>query len=180
MSSTPLSQLFVRSGAFCWEPRYEVHELATQPASEDLFETQPYESYETGGTPQDCIDTQVYELPDYATQPYYPIELPYDPTELPTLPHEPYYPDEMSQSDPSTPRKQTRLEWSFDRGTAPSPAPSEAPTGDDDKWAASEPAFKKLRSASSPQQWRDFQKAQEEARQQSVREAEELVAGSVR
>ena len=110
---------------------------------------------------EDCFETQVYE---------------------------PYYPDEMSQSDPSTPRKQTRLEWGFGRGAAPSAAPRTAPSepvapvtgeGDDEKWAVREPAFKKLRSASSPEQWRAFKEGMEEARQQTVREAEEIVARSV-
>ena len=82
-----------------------------------------------------------------------------------------------------TPRKQTKLEWSFARVVAASADSSElaapAPAEDEHKWATSPPPFKKLRSALSPTQWKAFETSLEEQRQRNVRDAEEIVATSV-
>ena len=68
----------------------------------------------------------------------------------------------MSESE-TTPRKQTRLEWSFKKGTSKDSlegAEEWVEKGADsgtEQWAASTPSpFKKLRSISSPEQWKAF------------------------
>ena len=81
----------------------------------------------------------------------------------------------------TTPRKQARLEWSFEQGT-PRSEPSASKNGeDDDRLATSTSSpFKKLRSTSSPQQWQAFAEELENARQQIIRDEQETVAKGAR
>ena len=93
----------------------------------------------------------------------------------------------MSGSE-TTPRKQSRLEWSFKKGGekdakeggdeggeegAEKGAEKGADSGTE-QWAACTPSpFKKLRSVSSPEQWKAFTKELEVSRLLRIKEADD-------
>ena len=86
----------------------------------------------------------------------------------------------MASTMASTPTKQSTLAWSLRRGSTESLEDDKLEDENIPTKFTKETPFKKQKSASSPSQFQAFEDDIEAARQQNVREAQELVVRSAR